>query len=78
MGVHAWQFICTCMHIEIYYASSEEVGHVSSVYDIKLQLSIVLLVEACLAVSKVVHCIEKVCKGSGMFCYGYTIGFLNY
>ena len=30
------------------------------------QPSIVLCVEACLAVSKVAHCIKKFCKGGGM------------
>jgi len=39
--------------------SPEEVGHVSSVCDI------ILHVEACLAVSKIVHCIEKVFRVVG-------------
>ena len=42
------------------------------------QPSIVLCFEACLTVSKVAHCIEKVCKGGGILRYGYTIGLLKY
>jgi len=35
--------------------------------------SIVLGVKACLAARKVAHCSEKVCKGSGILCYGFRI-----
>jgi len=38
-----------------------------------MQSSIVLSFEACLAVSKVMNCIAKACKGGGMLWYGYII-----
>ena len=37
-----------------------------------MQPRIVLGVKTHLAARKVVHCIEKVCKGGGMLWYGYT------
>jgi len=43
-----------------------------------MQTSIVLGVKACFAARKVVHCTEKVCKGSGILWYGFhTVGLLE-
>jgi len=53
-------------------------SHVISLRRKIMQPSIVLHVEACLAVNKVVHCIEKIRNGDGKLWYGYTIGLSNY
>ena len=44
-------------------------SHVITLWRKIVQPSIVLRVEACLAVSKVANCIEKACKSGGMLWY---------
>jgi len=64
--------------LELQCNNPEEVGHaLISLWHKIMQPSIVLHVEACLAISEVVHCIEKVFKGGGMLWYGNIIGFLK-